>query len=187
MYNRSEPRHLFMVLGICLFLFSPLLVIFLPLIVGETVYFNRDNWIIYLPKINFVLVGLSTLLLIIAFVIPWLKGIHKISIISAILFTVGSGVVFYGASKSFVTLSNDQMTFRQPFGQEKQIYTWEQIEHVKYFDNEDNIEVPQSFMIYFEDGEKLELVQGGMLDINTKTKIDMKIRSHKIPYEVIQQ
>lgn len=187
MNNRAEPKHLFMVLGISLFLFSPILVIFSPLIIGETVYFDRNNWIIYLPKINFILNGLSILLLVIAFVVLWLKGIKKVPIVLSILFAIASGLVFYGASLSFVTLSNEQITFRQPFAQEKQVHSWEEIEQVTYFDNQDNLEAPQYFMIYFQDSEELKLVQNGILDVNTKIKIDTKIRSHKIPFEVIQQ
>jgi len=175
-----------MVLGVCLFLFSPILVVFSPLIISETIYFDRNNWVIYLPKINFILNGLSILLLVIAFVVLWLKGIRKVPIVISILFAIASGVVFYGASLSFVTLSNEQLTFRQPFEQDKQVYSWEEIEKVKYFDNQDNLEVPQYFLIYFQDRE-LKLVQGGILDVNTKMKIDSKIRSHKIPFEVIQQ
>lgn len=186
MHNRAEPKHLFMVLGVCLFLFSPILIVFSPLIIGETIYFDRNNWVIYLPKINFILNGLSILLLIIAFVVLWLKGIRKIPIVLSILFAIASGIVFYGASLSFVTLSNEQITFREPFEQEKQMYAWTEIEHVTYFDNQDNLEVPQYFMIYFKD-RNLKLVQGGILDVNTKIKIDTKIRSHKISFEVIQQ
>lgn len=186
MNNRAEPKHLFMVLGISLFLFSPILVIFSPLIIGETIYFDRNNWIIYLPKINFILNGLSIFLLVIAFVVLWLKGIRKIPIVLSILFAIGSGIVFYGASLSFVTLSNEQITFREPFEQEKQMYAWTEIERVTYFDNQDNLEAPQYFMIYFQNRE-LKLVQGGILDVSTKIKIDTKIRSHKIPFEVIQQ
>ncbi len=187
MNNRAEPKHLFMVLGISLFLFSPILVIFSPLIIGETIYFDRNNWIIYLPKINFILNGLSILLMVIALVVLWLKGLQKSSIAIALLFAVGSIVVFYGASMSFVTLSNDEVTFRQPFAQEKQIYSWEEIDNVTYFDNQDNLEAPQYFMIFFQDRKELKLVQNGILDVNTKIKIDSKIRSHKIPFEVIQQ
>ena len=186
MNNRAEPRHVFMVLGISLFLFSPLLIFFSPLIIGETIYFDQNNWIIYLPKINFILNGLSILLLVIAFVVLWLKGIKKVPIVLSILFAIASGAVFYGASLSFVTLSNEQIIFRHPFEHEKQIYAWEEIERVTYFDNQDNLEVPQYFMVYFQNRE-LKLVQGGILDVSTKMKIDSKIRSHKIPFEVIQQ
>ena len=185
--NRGEPRHIFMVFAICLVVFSPLLILFAPLVVGETVYFDRSNWVIYLPKINFVLVGLSILALVLGMVVLWLKHIKPITIAVALLLTVASGVLFYGASLSFTSLTDDAITHRLPFDKEKQTYSWADVQSVQYFDNEDNFDLKPYYVIYFHDNNQLKLVQGGILDVQTKIRIDQKLRSLKTPVEVIQQ
>jgi hypothetical protein len=176
-----------MVLAISLIVFSPLLILFAPLVIGETVYFDRLNWVVYLPKINFVLVGISMLLLLAGFVVLWIKNINRMTIATALLLTVASGIVFYGASLSYTTLTDETITHRKPFEKEKQQYSWEDLESVQYYDNEDNLELSPYYSIYFQDGKELKLVQGGILDIHTKIRIDQKLRSLKTPVEVIQQ
>lgn len=90
MYRRTEGRHIFMALAICLFLFSPLIIFFEPLFVAETLYYERGVWITQVPKINFVLCGLAMLLLFLAFVALWLMNMNKLSIVFAFYVCVGA-------------------------------------------------------------------------------------------------
>lgn len=187
MNNRSERRHVFMVLSICLFLFSPLVIFLEPLIVSETLYYKMGVWIIVTPKINFVLCGIAVLLLIIALTVLWLTNIKKIFIIFAIFCTICSSILFYGASLSYISLSGDSLNFRQAFSQKEQKYLWTDIERIEYFDDlEDTDNVP-FYVFSFRDGEELTIVQNGRLTQEIRNRIDHKVREFNIQFNRIHE
>lgn len=186
MSNRAEGRHVFMVLSICLFLFSPLVIFFKPIVVSETLYYKMGVWIIITPKINFVLCGLAVLLLIIAFTVIWLTNIKKISIIFAIFCAICSSVLLYGASLSYMSLSGESINFRQAFSQNEQHYLWTDVSSITYFDDREITDTVPFFVFSFHDGEDLTIVQNGRLTEEIRTRIDHKIREYNIKFKRIQ-
>lgn len=187
MSNRTEGRHVFMVLSICLFLFSPLVILFEPIVVSETLYYKMGVWIIVTPKINFVLCGLAVLLLIIALTVIWLTNIKKISIIVAIFCTICSSVLIYGASLSYVSLSGESLNFRQAFSKNEQKYLWTDVESIKYFDNLENTDNVPFYVFSFHDDKELTIVQNGRLTEEIRTRIDHKIREFNIQFKRIHE
>ena len=187
MNNRSEGRHVFMVLSICLFLFSPLIIFLEPITVSETLYYKMGVWIIVTPKINFVLCGLAVLLLIIALTVIWLTNIRKISIIFAIFCTICSSILLYGASLSYVSLSGESLNFRQAFSQNQQKYLWTDVKSIKYFDDLENTDTVPFYVFSFRDGEELTIVQNGRLTLEIRTRIDHKIREANIQFNRIHE
>ncbi|WP_391115789.1 hypothetical protein [Psychrobacillus sp. L3] len=187
MYRRTEGRHIFMALAICLFLFSPLVIFFEPLIVAETLYYERGVWITQVPKINFMLCGIAMLLLILAFVALWLMNMNKLSIVLAFLCTCGCIVLIHGGSLSYASLSGEAITFRHAFSQDKQSYTWDSIDSIHYFDDLENDDVQPFYVFYFPDGEELQLKKNGLLTEEIRIRIDQKIRELNIPFERIHE
>lgn len=187
MHNRTEGKHIFMALGICLLLFSPLIILFEPLIVADTLYDERGVWLIQVPWPNFVLCGLAVLLLMVAFGALWLMNMNRLAIVLAVICTIGSGIFLYGASLSYISLSGETVSLRHIFSQEKQIYAWENTVRIQYFDDLENDNVRRFYVFYFRDGEELRLMQNGLLTEEIRIRIDHKIRELSIPFERIHE
>lgn len=187
MGNRAEPRHVFMIFGVCLLVFSPLLVFFMPMFIGETVYYDRYNWIIYLPKINFIVFGLSLVLLILACFTLWLMEIRKRSIFIAVICSVGFVGLAYGSSLSFVTLSDDSITYGEIFSHDKKEELWGTIKQIEYYDDLENEDKMPFYLFHFEDGKELKVVQNGLVTEEIRMKIDQKVRELTIPFTRIHE
>lgn len=187
MRNRAEPRHVFMIFGICLLVFSPLLILFMPMLIGETVYYDRYNWMIHLPKINFIVFGLSILLLIFACFTLWLMDIRRRSIFIAVIFSIGFGVLAYGSSLSFVTLSDDSVTYRETFSHDKKEQLWGTIKQIEYYDDLENEDKMPFYLFYFQNGKELKVVQNGLVTEEIRIKIDHKVRELTIPFTRIHE
>lgn len=160
---------------------------FEPLIVGETLYYERGVWITQIPKINFVLCGIAILLLILAFVALWLMNMNKLSIFLAIFCTISCGILLYGASLSYISLSGEAVSFRYAFSKDKHNYNWENVKAIHYYDDLENDDVQQFYVFYFPDGEELNFKKNGLLTEEIKMKMEQKIRELNIPFERIHE
>jgi hypothetical protein len=49
-----ETRHLFMAIGICTLIFSPILLVFVPQDVSNSVHFTENLWYVFTPGVNYV-------------------------------------------------------------------------------------------------------------------------------------
>lgn len=185
MSNRTEGRHVFMALSICLILFSPLVIFFEPIIVSETLYYKMGVWFILTPKVNFILCALAVLLLVIALTVIWLTNMKRISILIAIVCTVCSGALLYGASLSYISLSGESINFRQAFSQIDHNYLWTDVESIKYFDDTKNTDAVPFYEFSFHDGEDLTIIQNGRVTEEIRTRIDRKIRELTISFQRI--
>ena len=52
----------------------------------------------------------------------------------SIVFLLASGASFYFASATYIALSDDSISYRTLFSQEKHIYHWDEIEKAFYYD-----------------------------------------------------
>ena len=50
MQNQVGGKHVFLVLGCCLILFSPVLLLVIPTVIPMTFYFEKYTWVYYTPK-----------------------------------------------------------------------------------------------------------------------------------------
>lgn len=99
-----------------------------------------------------------------------------------IICLIGFGVMLYGSSLSFVTFSDEEITFRHAFSQEKEIYSWEDIKEINYNDDLTG-EASPFYQFQFEDKQELEIVQNGILTEEIRIRIDHKARENNISFE----
>ena len=78
----------------------------------------------------------------------------------SIVFLLASGTSFYFASATFIALSDDSISYRTLFSQEKHTYHWDEIEKSFYYDRLPGDGYP-TYEFFFTDGNSMTLTENG--------------------------
>jgi len=175
MYRNYEPRHIFMVFGICILLVSPVFILLVPLSVVATKYSQLGSWITYTPGANYLLFGIGVLLVSLACLIVYFQSLKKNAIVGGLICMVLSGIVFYSSSLPYVTLSNEEISFRKVFSLERQTYSWDDLDRFVYYETPQQKEKRPYYEFYFSDGNMLSMYQNGHFTEIVQKNVHSKI------------
>ncbi|ETT85252.1 hypothetical protein MKZ08_07695 [Viridibacillus sp. FSL R5-0477] len=185
-YQMYETRHIYMVLASCTLLISPLFVLLVPFGVAETIYYQYGVHLVYAPSINYWVYGAGLFLIILGFSILFLLKINKTSIVVAFACLIGSGVLFYGAAKSFVTITDDTITYRGVFATEESKYEWNEVSKVTYYRMSEMDPEASYYEFQFKDGEVLTLKENGKVR-EVKGLIEYSVMNADGEFKVIEK
>ncbi|MFE6169901.1 hypothetical protein ACQKND_04940 [Viridibacillus arvi] len=185
-YQSYETRHIFMVLAICTLLISPLFVLLVPFGVAETIYYQYGVHLVYAPSINYWVYGAGWFLIILGLSILFLLKINKTSIVVAFVCLIGSGVLFYGASKSFVTITDDSITYRGVFAKEESKYEWNEVSKATYYSMSEMDPETSYYEFQFKDGEVLTLKENAKVG-EVKGLIEYSVMNADGEFKVIEK
>lgn len=129
MLNQKSPRLIIFVIVTSLLLLSPIVVLFFPIAMVETLYFHRENIVLLTPKINFQLIFIAILMTIFGLVILAFKR-SVIPYILTILLLIGSLVTVYFSTLSYTAIQKTQIIIKEYHT--STIYEWEDIQKVIY-------------------------------------------------------
>ena len=132
-HNQPQIRLIFIVFASCLLIFSPLLVLLIPLFFPVTFFYEKYTWVYYTPPINHILIGIVIGLLFLACITVLLIKKLKIMLPIASILTIGAIIVTLGSSISYLKITPDGMKFRQPFSMKEEAYKWNELEKVEYY------------------------------------------------------
>ena len=168
MHNQPQTKLIFLVLGCLLLIFSPVLIVLVPLFFPVTFFFEKHTWVYYTPSTNHLLFGIAIGLLFLAcLIILFLKNKFVMYSLTIIL-TVSSLILVVGSSVSYLKISQEGLKYRFPFQLEEQVYKWSELEKVEYYPLADNEPGRAKYVVTFKDGE--------MYQFNETTQVNM-IRS----------
>lgn len=175
-----DKRHIFLAMGACIILFSPIFMLIVPLGVVKTLYYQREIWLTYVPVENYIAFGASLVLLVIACALIGFLDIRKWTVSVGIVCVLLSGYVFYSASLSFITLSSDGIGYRKLFSQEKQTYQWDELEKLVY-----NVKLPEddelsNYEFHFIDGEILKMKENRYVT-EIQPNLNGQVRASGVP------
>lgn len=179
MRNYSS-RHIFMAIGICLLLFSPILWIIAPVVVTETIYYERDSWLTYVYPQSFQLYAVAIGLLVIAPILLWLIDVKRWTIVLSIGLIILSGVSFYGASLGYFQLRDETVAYRLPFENEVKTYEWMEIAEVTYHVRPPESNEPSWYTFTFIDGNQTEINETRFVS-HVQGKLNSRVRTLGIP------
>ncbi|MFS0671936.1 hypothetical protein [Ornithinibacillus sp. 179-J 7C1 HS] len=155
-----EKRHFFMAIGIGIFLVSPILLIFIPAFIANSIYLEPGTWIVIVPKASYFLYGIGCLLLGIACLIIYFGDVKRLFVfIGVVLSIVGVFFLLLGA-KPFIAISNDGLTYRIEASNNIHQYKWNEIETVNYYDV-DRSEGFDTYEVIFPDGSSIQITENG--------------------------
>ncbi|WP_042473482.1 Asp23/Gls24 family envelope stress response protein [Bacillus ndiopicus] len=155
MDNSVSYRYLFLIIGVSLLIFSPLIIFFIPSAIPMTFYFERYTWFYYTPMEAYIVFGIGVALLIACCALLFFGKKKKISIISSSLLLLVAIALFYGSSKCYIAMDDNGLTYRGLFESNKQHVGWENVKEIEL------IEVPEeepgnsTFIIGLDNGDVL--------------------------------
>ncbi|MGN7300304.1 hypothetical protein [Ferdinandcohnia sp. SAFN-114] len=155
-----ENRIIYLVIGICFAIFSPLSLLFVPQTVAEIVHYKPEIWHIFVPKSALYLYGVGYLLLVLSMLILFLLYNRKVSITLGVLCIILSVAPFFVASQANTSFSNNSISHTPLFNLQSHTYKWDEIEKINYYKNEE-AGVKNEYEIFFRDGYILKLPENG--------------------------
>ncbi|WP_449536253.1 hypothetical protein [Ferdinandcohnia sp. Marseille-Q9671] len=169
-----ENRMIYLVIGICFAIFAPLSLLFVPQTVAEIAHDKPGIWQVFVPKSIFYLYGVGYLLLFLSMMLLFLLNNKKVSITLSIIFIILGIVPFFVAAQANTTFSYDSISHTPPLKFQSHSYTWDEIEKVNYYKNEENGEFNE-YEIFFRDGLVIKLPDNGYFNdikLNFYSKLD---------------
>ncbi|THE11631.1 hypothetical protein E1I69_14365 [Bacillus timonensis] len=158
-----EDRVIYLVIGICMAIFAPISILFVPQTVAEIVHYKPDIWQIFVPKNIFYIYGVGYLLLILSMMFLFLLNNRKVSISLGIICVILSLVPFFVASQANTSLSYNSISHTPPLKLQSHTYKWDEIEKINYYKNEDEVEINE-YEMFFRDGKSIKLPDNGYFD-----------------------
>lgn len=174
-----------MAIGACIAILSPVFLIIVPLVVVNTLYDKRDIWITYVPGVNYAAFGVGVFFLVLGCALLWLFDVRKWTVSVGILCLILCGFTFYAASLSYVTLSDEEISYRKLFSKEKQIYDWRELDKLLYYEKFEEDKELSHYEFHFKDGQVLTIKQNSFVT-GIQGSISSKVRGLGIPLEYVE-
>ena len=181
MHNTPPTKLIFLVFASCIFGFSPLLLLFIPLFFPVTFFFEKNTWVYYVPSINFLLFGIAIALSIIACLVILIinKKVWMYSLTS--ILTIATLVLIVGGASSYLKITPEGMKYRYPYQLEEQVYKWSDMEKVEYYPLEKNEPGRASYIVTFKDEATFQFNE--TLDVEmVRSSIKMMLAQNKVPF-----
>lgn len=185
MRREYNIKHIFLVIAACAVLFSPIYILLMPSIVADTIYYDRESWLIYVPSINYWIFGISLFTFALCFILLGLLKSWKISIPTALIAFTVSLFTFYYASLSHISFNGDQISYRKMFSTEKEIYQWEELNKVSYYMVENNSEDLPYYKFYFHNGEMFTIKENTYV-LEAASSIRWRVKEAEVPIEHVE-
>ena len=180
MHNKPQIKLIFIVFASCLFIFSPLLILLIPLFFPVTFFYEKYTWVYYIPSINHILTGIAIGLLFLACITVIIIKKFKIMLPIVSTLTIGAIVLIVGSSVSYLKITQDGMKFRYPFEMKENVYEWNELEKVEYY--------PilygtgrATYDVTFKDGKSFEFSENGDV-LLIRSKLKWVLFQHDISY-----
>lgn len=177
MDKNYETRHIFMALGICIFIYAPIFLSFMPQTVANILHHHDGTWYVFAPRENFIAFGVGFILLFVSSMILFLMDIKKVSVALSFIILFGCFGCFVTAAMSHKTLADDAISFSPILAFREYSYSWNDVDKVIFlFDEEKGF---NEFEFLFTDGNKMTLFNDTYFR-SIRYKFDQKITEMNI-------
>lgn len=182
MREKYETKHIFMAIGICFIVVSPIMIIFIPLMLAEFFHYTPKVWHVFVPMENYLVCAIGLMFFIVAFMLLFLLEIHKKSIILCLV-CLGLGIAsIYIASQSYQRLADDHLSYQEIFTTQRHDYPWEEVKEVtQIIERGGN----SKYTFVFHDGNDLTIDENGHF-IEIKGKLLNKLQDTGIEFVQIR-
>ncbi|MEO4052832.1 hypothetical protein [Solibacillus sp. CAU 1738] len=180
MIDQASGKHLFLVLGLSLLFFSPILILIIPTMIPMTLYFEKYTWVYYTLGESYLVFGFGLATLIVCCAILFLGKLKKWAVSVGIILTVLACFLFYGSAVGFIAFADEGITYRGIFENEKKFFGWDEIGHVKI---EQLVRgTPPEITFTLKDGEVLSFTENGHVR-DIRGSMRAKFQKYNIPME----
>lgn len=184
MSGQVSRKYIFLVLGCCLLGLSPLIILFLPLIIPMTFYFEKYTWTYYTHMESYWVFGIGLAILVISFAILFFGDLKKWAVIVGGILIAVSCYLFYGSALGYMAFADKGITYRGLFETEKKIIGWDEITEVTIEEVIPGTSGNSTIIFNLKDGEVLSFVETNNIS-NIRGHMRAKFQQYNIPMEHI--
>ncbi|MEO4052830.1 hypothetical protein [Solibacillus sp. CAU 1738] len=175
-------RHVFLVLGSCMLMFSPAIIFLIPSMIPMTFYFKKYTWVYYTPIESFIVFGVGLGILIVCCAILFFGRLKKWAVRTSIILALLAGILFYGSAMGYIAISDEGFTYRGIFEQKKQFSGWNEVAHAEIEEAARGTSDNATFIFTFKNGDVLTLKETEHLR-RTRAKMRAQFKINKIPVD----
>ena len=184
MLTQASGKHVVLVLGCCLIGFTPIILLFLPVFITMTFYYEKYTWTYYTHMESYWVFGFGIAALVISCAILFFGDLKKWAVIVGIFLIVLSSYLFYGSALGYIAFADKGITYRGLFETEKRMITWEDITDVVIEEVVPGTPGNTTFIFNLKDGQVLSFVETTHIS-NIRGKIRAKFQQYNIPMQHI--
>ncbi|MDW0118283.1 hypothetical protein QTL97_15220 [Sporosarcina thermotolerans] len=175
MYNYGA-RHIFMVIAIVILIMSPILLLPMPTFIASNMH-GLQGWVVYVPGKAYLLYGFGFLFLFGSAFILSILDLSKVAKIISISILLISVAFFASAAQNYTLFANDSIAFRESIWTDRQSYTWDELEIVKF---DLSAGLPK-YEFRFKDGKEIALPENGYIRV-FRSGIEGKLKEHRVEF-----
>ncbi|HEY4552169.1 MAG TPA: hypothetical protein VIG80_03135 [Bacillaceae bacterium] len=154
MEKKYEARHIFMALGICVLVATPLLLFFVPQVMAKIIYASPDLWVVVPQNKSYYAYGAGFLLLALALFLVYIFEMKKVPVVLSLICLALSGASLYMASHTYKSISYHGVAYSPLFSLEDYTYSWEEVDKVIYHRKRNLKQSDYEFV--FRDGSRVQ-------------------------------
>lgn len=184
MLTQASGKHVVLVLGCCLIGFTPIILLFLPVFITMTFYYEKYTWTYYTHMESYWVFGFGIAALVISCAILFFGDLKKWAVIVGSIFIALSCYLFYGGALGYIAFADEAITYREMFETEKKIIGWDDITHVLIEEVLPGKSGNSTINFTFKDGEVLSFVETNQIQ-KIRGSMRAKFLHYNIPMEHI--
>lgn len=178
--HTMSKRYIFFVLGTCLFVFSPLIIIFVPAMIPMTFYFVKYTWVYYVPKEAYTVFAISLFLVVIGCFLMFFGKMRKVPTIAAIIIFLLAITAFYGSSRSYIRMADNGFTYRSIFERHTKHAGWQDVAQIERIEPPAGEVDNATYLFTLHNGEVLQLKENNHVQL-ARSKMRAKYSQYDIP------
>ncbi|WP_096270347.1 hypothetical protein [Paucisalibacillus globulus] len=162
MVKHYEAKHFFMAIGICVLIVTPVLLVFMPAFIANSIYLTPGTWIVIVPAKSYIIYAVGSFVIGASSLLLYFGKLRKtVVIIGIILFISGIILLLLGA-RPHIAIGDKGIAYNNSLSAHINQYSWQDVEEINYYDI-DRSEGFDQYEIFFTDGNKVLLSENGFL------------------------
>ena len=179
----DEKRTLFLVVAVCIFVLSPVVLLTLPTAIMHILYHSQSQLVLYIMGGGYLVYAAGVFFLLLSVLFIFFLWGRKSSILVSLFFLLLSGCSFYLAAQHYISIDADKLSYRMLFSFEEHTYHWEEFEKAFYYEDGSG-KVAPTYEFILHDGESVILHENNYLK-EYKRIISRLLRDKGIEYEKV--
>lgn len=163
MLRKSESRDFFLAIAMGIFILTPMFTLLLPRAIANTLHHSSSHFVLYVTGGSYFLYFIGCSLLFASALLVYFLWGNKSSIFLGIGCLLLGVLCFYIASKHYIAIGTDSISYNLVFSTKEYTYQWEDIEQVLY-KTVSSSDGRGHYEFIFRDGERLTVIENGYIE-----------------------
>lgn len=181
-YRTDTVRIVFLAIGSLFIMFSPVIILFGPMFIPVTFFYEKYTWVYYTPTASYRLYVVGIILIATACIFIFIFHLKRWTGIVAVIFITAGLVLFVAGAFSYLKITPEGLKYRNAFQWEESVYKWSDVELVEYYPNDHLKSVRPEYTFTFKDGEQYSFVQTVHIE-SIRSSMKSMLAMNDVPFE----